>query len=219
MLRVNSLVGFGRSAAAQALPFGLYLLGYASGSSGATTLALTTTRAAPAGSTIVVLSGFGAGGGVTSIADGGNSYSLVYSGFAQLFHAQNVALAAGATITGTYSASSTDRAMIAAYISGAAAASADVHSGKNATLGGMNSDNTATLAQAAEIYVGGVIHLAANAFAEDSNYDTLQTVEVGVVRLNMASRIVASTSGRNYKPSQSPGGTYTSIASVYKKAA
>jgi hypothetical protein len=225
MLRVNALIGFGRGAGAAALPFGLYLLGSGSGTSSSTTVALTTTRAAPAGSTIVVLFGLGGGstGSMSSVGDGGtNTYTVIAASgsYCRMFHKQNASLLpAGSTITGTFSSAATDRAIIAAYISGAAAASADVNSIANGSTGGMNSGSTSSLAQANEIFVGGVIHSSAQTLTEDSNYSTLETIVAGTARLNMASRIVSTASGRNYRPSGSGAlSNWTSIASSYKAA-
>lgn len=183
---------------------------------------LTTITAIPAGALVVICAQipFNAGGSITGVSDGTNTYTAAvtnaYDGATQLvgacYYKENAtAVPAGATITVTLSTSTNASVSIinAAYIVGTIVSSSLDKSAGNLTNNATaySSTTTGTLSQTNEIAIGFVgMYNASATITEGSGFTNINTTSQGsgaFFQSRLSYQIVSATTALNYQPSAS----------------
>jgi hypothetical protein len=212
-------------------------LGGAIGGVAASTIALTTLAAIPAGATVFVMSSFGKNTtvSVSSISDGTNTYQLAKSAGwnatngdnDELWYAANcAAVSLGATLTVTLSSTTAaghSPVMCAAYCTGLIAAPLDLTNSLKYEPGtAYSSGSSGTLTQAKEIIIGGLgFYNAACTITEGSGFTQIVDQDEGSgarFRAHLAYQIVNATTSINYQPTLSASNFGGSIIATFKGA-
>jgi hypothetical protein len=199
-------------------------LGAAQGSASASSVALTTVAAIPAGSLVVVgvQVGFAAAQTITGVSDGTNSYTRAAGAMwdatgdfvTDLWYKENAsAVSSSATLTATFSAASLGGTNVpiicAAYTTGILTASSldKTNSGKQEPGTAYASGSTGTLTQAKEIafgFMGGSQNVTS--ITEGSGFTNINQKLQGSGNNwggNLAYQIVNATTALNYQPTVS----------------
>lgn len=206
------------------------------GTGGGTTMTITTTQAIPKGALLLVGTIFTKSTtiSVSSISDGTNSYSLAKSAGWDATNTENeelwycanaAAIASGATITITYSATTTGTnppIAVAAYCTGIATSSPLDKTASTVYAPGtaFSSGSSGTLTQGYELIIGFLgFYNAACTITEASGFTQINDQDQGSgarFRCHMAYQIVNATTAVNYQPTLSAANFGGSILASFK---
>lgn len=210
-------------------------LGSAVGASGASSVAMTTGAAIPAGATIFV--GVTVGKvttiSVSSISDGINTYLLARTAgwdatganVVELWYCPNcVGVPSGTTITATFSSTSVGGSNVpviaAAYAEGLTSSPLDKVNSTNYEPGtAFSSGSSGTLSQATELIIGCTgFYNAAATYTEGTGFTQIVDLDQGSGnrwRIHLAYQIVQATTAINYQPSLSANNFGGSIIATF----
>lgn len=230
-----ALLGQGAAAAFISTPVPL---GSAAGTSGSSSMTLTTTAAIPAGALLFLATSFNKGTtiSVSSVSDGTNVYSLAKSAGWEATSTENcelwykanaTAMPSGTVITITYSSTTAGgigSIAAAGYCAGilAAAPLDSTNSAKQLPGTAFSSGATATLAQTNELIIGALGFYNANAtVTEGSGFTVLVDFNPGTsafFHVHLSYQIVNATTAINYQPTLSASNFGASIIASFKGA-